>query len=136
MSGSEFPGIQSQVASNTFNFSSLRPPLPSFAANQFVGGKPDLGHHNSITSGVGAINPGLNNIQEARREACESPTARNTEEDVQKIQENNNNNQSDSGETNSEEVTPPKNQGLIKVIRNMTQKILKSNILHLHQLVN
>ena len=61
------------------------------------------------------INPGSNSSLEAKKELCDSPTAPNVEEDVQKIQENNNNNQSE-GESNSEELTPPKNQGLIKVM--------------------
>ena len=70
----------------------------------------------SAAFGSQPINLG-HNIQEAKREACESPTAPQAEsEDVQKIQENNNNNQSELEQQNSEEVTPPKNQGLIKVM--------------------
>lgn len=60
----------------------------------------------------GAIRHG----EAAKKELCESPTAPNVQEDVQKIQENNNNNQSETEESHSDEVTPPKNQGLIKVM--------------------
>ena len=58
----------------------------------------------------------LRHGEAAKKELCESPTAPNVQEDVQKIQENNNNNQSETEESHSDEVTPPKNQGLIKVI--------------------
>ena len=72
----------------------------------------------SAAFGSQPINPVASNLQEAKREACESPTApaADSEDDVQKIQENNNNNQSELEQQNSEEVTPPKNQGLIKVM--------------------
>ena len=116
---SEFSGMPVPApASSPFNFSvsSLRPPLPQFSTTQF-GSKTEPSHHNihNITSDA-AINLACQALQEAKKEICDSPTAPADEEDVQKIQENNNNNQSE-GESNSEEVTPPKNQGLIKVMR-------------------
>ena len=113
---SEFSGMPVPApASSPFSFSvgSLRPPLPHFTTTQF-GTKTEAVSHHNITSDV-AINLG-HALQEAKKEICDSPTAPAEEEDVQKIQENNNNNQSE-GESNSEEVTPPKNQGLIKVMR-------------------
>ena len=72
----------------------------------------------------GAIRHG----EAAKKELCESPTAPNVQEDVQKIQENNNNNQSETEESHSDEVTPPKNQGLIKVI--ITRARSRDFILH------
>ena len=101
----EFPGLQGPIPSSSpFNFSMVRPSFTSATTTtQFA-----------AVQQPGPINP----IQEAKREACDSPTAPTETEDVQKIQENNNNNQSEllSEQQNSEEVTPPKNQGLIKVI--------------------
>ena len=60
---------------------------------------------------VGGINLGV----EGEQEGSEAPTAPapNPQEEIQKVQESNNNNQSEN-ESSSEEVTPPKNQGLIK----------------------
>lgn len=57
---------------------------------------------------VSSINLGLG------EEGARAPTAPDTQqEDIQKVQESNNNNQSEN-ESSCEEVTPPKNQGLIK----------------------
>ena len=91
-------------AHHPFSVSSLRPPLPHFSSPQFG-------------SGQEPINLGPSLAAAARAEQGEGPTAPGPPgpEDVQKIQENNNNNQSE-GESNSDEVTPPKNQGLIKVM--------------------
>ena len=115
----EFPGMQVPVPSSSpFSFSvgsSVRPSpgqLGQFTTTTQFQTKTEPGN---ITS-ESPINLG----QEARKELCESPTAAGVQEDVQKIQENNNNNQSE-GESNSEEVTPPKNQGLIKVSSNEQQ---------------
>ena len=124
----EFPGMQVPVPSSSpFSFSigsSVRPPpgqLGQFTTTTQFQTKPEP---SNITS-ESPINLGLNN--EAKKELHDSPTAQphqqqagNVQEDVQKIQENNNNNQSE-GESNSEEVTPPKNQGLIKVRDNEQQ---------------
>ena len=118
----DFPGMQVPVPSSSpFSFSVGRPAAPPqlshFTTTTQFQTKTEPGQLN-ITS-ESPINLGLNN--EAKKELHDSPTAQphqqqagNVQEDVQKIQENNNNNQSE-GESNSEEVTPPKNQGLIKV---------------------
>ena len=83
--------------------------MPQFTTTtQFNLGPEQLGNISSDS------NINLRPGQETKKELCHSPTAPSLEEDVQKIQENNNNNQSES-ESNSEEGTPPKNQGLIKV---------------------
>ena len=85
--------------------------------------KTELGPESPM--GLGAV---LRHGEAAKKELCESPTAPNVQEDVQKIQENNNNNQSETEESHSDEVTPPKNQGLIKVI--ITRARSRDFILH------
>ena len=116
----EFPGMQVPVPSSSpFSFSigsSVRPPpgqLGQFTTTTQFQTKPEP---SNITS-ESPINLGQ---EAAKKELCDSPTAAGVPEDLQKIQENNNNNQSE-GESNSEEVTPPKNQGLIKVRDNEQQ---------------
>ena len=96
-------------AHHPFSVSSLRPPLPQFGSPQFGSGQEPIN-----------LGPGL--AAAARTEQGEGPTA---PEDVQKIQENNNNNQSE-GESNSDEVTPPKNQGLIKVMSDTARAVSRN----------
>ena len=96
-------------AHHPFSVSSLRPPLPHFSSPQFGSGQEPIN-----------LGPGL--AAAARAEQGEAPTA---PEDVQKIQENNNNNQSE-GESNSDEVTPPKNQGLIKVMSDTARAVSRN----------
>ena len=85
--------------------------MPHFTTTTQFQTKTELGPESPMSLG-GALRHG----EAAKKELCESPTAPNVQEDVQKIQENNNNNQSETEESHSDEVTPPKNQGLIKVM--------------------
>ena len=100
-----------------FSLGSLRPPMPHFTTTTQFQTKTELEPPMSL--GGGAIRHGG---EAAKKELCESPTAPNVQEDVQKIQENNNNNQSETEETHSDEVTPPKNQGLIKVMSKISHE--------------